>query len=421
MKIIFRSIIFILFIFAAFLTITTESNISKTQENELINAIVPIRSIQPSDTNFSDLHFLETVLKDNKILLLGEALHSDGTTFLAKTRLIKYLHEQLDYDVILWEAGLFNVWYMNEEFSQENQFDPSLAMYYFWYKTLETDELWKYFNQQQQTDTLQLGGFDLQHSGAINDSVLGDKIISFLQSKNVNPANFPHFNSIIYKFNHGVKKASKRQEDFTPNDSITSDFNNIVEIIKPQLHHFEDSLFFRYLTQMLSWTNYTWNYEIGDPRRFHFRDSIMADNLLWLVNQYYPDKKVIIWAANMHILYNNALYQQKTDEMNFVSMGEYIKNEFGDQAYAMIFSSYCRLSKRNTIYEKGGNKSIEYQLYKHKIRYGFLNFRAIPEDSFLHDDIILRANQNYEIKGKWSDMADGLFYINTMQIIHYKE
>jgi erythromycin esterase len=195
------------------------------------------------------------------------------------------------------------------------------------------------------------------------------------------------------------------------------DLNNIVETIKPNIYNFEDSIFFRYLSQSILWANCSWKYKIGDMERFQLRDSVMADNLIWLIEKYYPDNKVIVWSSNMHILYNNALYKQKT---NFVSMGEYVKNKYGNKCYTIVFSSFCQLSDRNTIFQKGGNKCIEYMLHKNKIRYGFLDNRSIPTDSFLHDDIVMRANHSRDIKGKWAFMADGLFFIDTMRSVNYK-
>jgi hypothetical protein len=420
MKIIYRVILFILFVFAVFFKITTKPDISKKQEKELIDSMIPVHSIQPNDTNFSDLLFLKSVLEDKKVLLLGEAVHNDATTFLAKTRLIKFLHEQLGYDVLLWEAGLFNIWYMNEELKKEKQLTPSFAIYPFWYHAVECKELWDYLNRQQKTSNpIQMGGFDLQHTGTINDTVLGNKIIHFLKEKNIDIVNYRHFNSIVYKIGYigyPYQWINKNKEE---KDSILLDFANILKIINPEIHNFEDSVFYRYLSQAMIWANCTWTYKLGDPKRSHLRDSIMADNLMWLIDQYYPERKVIVWASNLHISYNNTQYQEMNHEMNFVSMGEYLKKKYGNRCYAMVFSSFCHLSDRHTIFLKGSNKSIEYLLHQNKIRYGFLNFRTLPDSSFLHDDITMRVNQNFDLKGKWSSMSDGLFYMDTMRSLHY--
>ena len=55
---------------------------------------VAIRSIDPSiaDDDFADLKPLMTAIGEARIVVLGEESHGDGATFLAKGRLIKFLH-----------------------------------------------------------------------------------------------------------------------------------------------------------------------------------------------------------------------------------------------------------------------------------------------------------------------------------------
>ena len=36
----------------------------------------------------------------------------------------------------------------------------------------------------------------------------------------------------------------------------------------------------------------------------------MGNNLLWLIQEKYPDKKIIVWAANFHITKNNSWLEE---------------------------------------------------------------------------------------------------------------
>ena len=49
-----------------------------------------VSSIDPSDTDFSDLMPLAAAIGPARVVLLGEQTHGDGATFLAKTRLNRY-------------------------------------------------------------------------------------------------------------------------------------------------------------------------------------------------------------------------------------------------------------------------------------------------------------------------------------------
>src|SRR5687767_15762634 len=71
---------------------------------------VALHSIDPTvaDDPFTDLEPLKAAIGNSRIVVLGEQSHGDGATFLAKGRLIKFLHQRMGFDVLAWEAGLFN-------------------------------------------------------------------------------------------------------------------------------------------------------------------------------------------------------------------------------------------------------------------------------------------------------------------------
>jgi erythromycin esterase len=70
---------------------------------------VTVRSIEPADEDFSDLMPLVQAIGKARMVQLGEATHGDGATFLAKGRLIRFLHQVMGFVVLAWEAGFFDV------------------------------------------------------------------------------------------------------------------------------------------------------------------------------------------------------------------------------------------------------------------------------------------------------------------------
>ena len=63
----------------------------------LSRKVVPIRSIDPTiaDDDFADLKPLMAAIGKSRVVVLGEQSHGDGATFLAKGRLIKFLHQKI--------------------------------------------------------------------------------------------------------------------------------------------------------------------------------------------------------------------------------------------------------------------------------------------------------------------------------------
>ncbi|MFN7689431.1 MAG: hypothetical protein ACK5OP_17015, partial [Sphingobacteriales bacterium] len=59
-----------------------------------------IRSVQLNDTDWTDLAAFAAAVKDKRVVMLGEQTHGDGTTFALKARLVRFLHEQIGFNVL---------------------------------------------------------------------------------------------------------------------------------------------------------------------------------------------------------------------------------------------------------------------------------------------------------------------------------
>src|SRR5437879_422169 len=70
---------------------------------------VTVRSVDASDEDFSDLEPVARAIGSAPVVLLGEPGHGAGTSFAAKVRLIKFLHQRLGFDVLVWESGMYDV------------------------------------------------------------------------------------------------------------------------------------------------------------------------------------------------------------------------------------------------------------------------------------------------------------------------
>lgn len=71
--------------------------------------IIPITTIEPDSIDYKDLEAIGNAIGDSKVVMLGEQDHGDAPTFLAKTRLIKYLHEKKSFNVLAFESDFFGL------------------------------------------------------------------------------------------------------------------------------------------------------------------------------------------------------------------------------------------------------------------------------------------------------------------------
>jgi erythromycin esterase-like protein len=83
---------------------------SKAQNNDLwLTKNYHEVSIDATNKNFSDLHFLKKELQGKNIVAIGEQTHDDGSSFEGRNRLIQFLISEMGYEVILFESGFFDI------------------------------------------------------------------------------------------------------------------------------------------------------------------------------------------------------------------------------------------------------------------------------------------------------------------------
>jgi len=386
--------------------------------NELEKFIKTIESISPKDTSFEDLEFLKETLKNTDIIMLGEQTHSDGATFLAKSRLIKYLHQELGFDALIYEAGLYdteNLWKSLKSNVNNNPEEFVKALYTFWCTNQENEVLLKYLLEHINTDNeIEIAGLDVQFSGRIKHQVRDSLLSQYLITKpEINEKKFPSFFSIKDKYSSYAYKWRAKQLSVTKRDSILNDIHIINNLYySDSLLNKEDSLYSRFFRNLETLYCYSWNYERGEDIRFHIRDSAMAENFIWLKENKYKNRKVIIWAANLHISYDNNSYSPRLAD--FMSMGEYIKKKYGKQCYSINFTSFSDVSNISDSEKIYNNKSVEYLLHQLNSPFLYFDFNEIDSTSFLRKEFVMNCNQRLSLNAKWSKITDGIFYIDKM-------
>lgn len=281
-----------------------------------------------TSTDYSDLAFLKPLLQDKKVVLLGESSHGIGDYYALKARLIRYLHQECGFRVLSLESGIADIFL---EYQQIDSLSPVRLRNNTVYGNFQCKEilpLFEYIKETQSSKSpLIYSGFDSQNFSA--SLRLLQKIMYDIKG--------PTGDSVLKNINLYYRIPSLLwQEDKSPlfalADSIKSAASYTLDCINKNqeeiIKKFKISpLAFRFLQRSLSnhIESVSLNWRTEDP--VSKRDSLMAANLFWLMDEIYPDQKFIIWGHNGHI-------DKKSPEGNpYKWMGHFVQQRFGKAAF----------------------------------------------------------------------------------------
>lgn len=394
-------------------------NIRKTSVpldiSTLQDGLHEILSIDPEDKNNSDLEFLKQELKDKQIVVLGESLHHDGSTFLAKTRLVKFLHQELGFNTIFFELGRYDMWLLQ----QDTALTPENAVYPFWCLSDQTQQLWKYIKEVG----IETVGFDIQCTGNLKDSLRRKLLFNYLSEYGIDaiqtwPESYKLFGKLLFYLNHTTLNAAIQNSMIFP-DKITMELDSMIRYLnrQPEEDHWQkDPLelktYLSYIAGIKNQIAYASKYEAGTPPRLQWRDSLMAENVLSLLKDSYRDKKIIVWIANLHAFNDN----QHFYDHSFINWGERVKSTCGKRMYTMLFTSFSRHDKGDESYDISRCNSLEYALHTQNKPYLYITNTNVA----LLNPVVCRVNQSANFSLYLKNMADGLFYIDSEQNLSYE-
>ena len=348
------------------------------------------------DAETKEIHnysFLKTRLENASIVILGETLHEDGTTFTQKTEIVKFLHDSLGFNTLLFEAELCGM----------KDFDalaPERTLWPFWASSEQMHDLWTYIRDSG----LVVGGIDCQFSGNIPDSLRFEKIMSIA---NGNEKDYP------------VSKRKMRQIIRMVSSGLDLRFavsKDTLEAINLEMRRMTDSIPDGYSKRMIEGfrnvINYQYTYKLGDDRRVAWRDSLMFDNFRW--HEEHTGNKIIVWCSNMHA--SKKYYRNYLTGSGYANFGQRVKERYGNSLYVILFDNWGRIaneSKRSYYFPK--TSSLEYGL--HHISSSKPLF--VTRLDLLGKINVSRLFED-ELQCSPAEMADAIIFIDLMENARYK-
>lgn len=412
------------------------SNLGFSQEADLSELTI-ISLEDKTSQNPYDLESLRELFADKRIVLLGEQTHGDGATFDAKVELIKFLHDELGFDIVAFESPLYGIYKANKlsENIKNNHDLLNESVFGIWSNTKQFQQLLEYKASTIDTkNPLEFAGFDLQEWGLFeehyfedvkslfkrNHLVLEDSTIEILKETILGGSDYIASNEIdSINFYNAYKQV---MSGFKQCNQKNEEVQILQQTLASKLADVE------WGASMIKGKEY----KVQNPR-----DLQMAKNLIFL-SELYPNKKIIGWGASYHFANEVEKYkdteltsafmekmakelkdEDQPDEFSLdnllegaIPMGQILKKYFGDQLYSVAFSSfegkYAMVGSESQEMITPPDGSIEYEINSAHYNYAFVDYHKLDTGYFYSS-----ALGNLPIFAPWQDIFDGLFFIKT--------
>ena len=305
--------------------------------------------------HFEDLAFLKPLLEGKRIVQLGENSHGVREYNLLKSRIVRFLHQELGYEVLAFESALYQCYDANLTAAEAPAFSmtrtSTLAGCAFgvWH-TEGVLPVFEYLRETQDSDhPLRLTGFDVQPVGnnkADRPDFLSRVVAAIDTTYAADVFSLDSLFLAVYAQGGQARRAYFREESgqrmAEGYDHLASFLAENKDAIEAAATKQEQVLVARqvaasmaaYIRQQAAPTT---------KAMFEGRDQGMAENLIFLLEKLYPDQKVIVWGHNFHLRHDNLAIPPDTamyPDVPVRTMGSWIHERYGEAVYTVGLYAY---------------------------------------------------------------------------------
>jgi erythromycin esterase len=415
-------------LFAAIILFTCTTVAQTSIENYIKANTHKIVTDNPDAGNYDDLEQFGAAIGDKRVVLLGEQSHGDAAAFLAKSRLIKYLHEKKGFNVLAFESdfiALTGGWDKTEKTKEQIDTFVMSNIFPIWTQCHTTKKLfYNYIYQTQLTKApLQLAGFDCQLNGVYGyENLTASLQKDFLKLTYATEIKAAIDTILKYTDSLFLPQLMKDRNKY---DVVQNALKKLQQkdSIKKELDEWNKMV----IENLIAQANNMSVYVPGKPFNHFYRDKQMAKNIEWLALKKYPAEKIIIWAHNGHIAKNNGFDYEKSNEQKYM-MGDFLfkQTAVANELYIAGITSYSGTTQWVTNKNWGGNikkparKSLENWIPS-DYDFAFVDFLPYNQQNpgkapafSLKGSIVNSGNHHQSFVHYWTKIFDGVFFIRNM-------
>jgi erythromycin esterase-like protein len=376
---------------------------------ELCNEVFPIEGIE-INKSWDDLSFLEEELKDKRVVMLGEAHHGDGTTIELKARIIAYLHQKLGFEVVAFESDFFSLLAYSDSLKNDRADFSSIEgnVHKIWRRSKQFEATLNYLKDHPD---LTVAGFDCAGNSRFLRESLEKELDRCLPGETATD-NYKKLQTLALAYEEeGIDVKVKRKDK----EFIYDYLQELEDRIKPKSELWAQ-IIPNYIGDWKSALEYRKSLKGGLNN--NIRDTYMADNLLYLLQERYPDKKVIVWAANIHVAKNpEAVTENRhfnSDEI--ILMGDLVADAMPGESAHLAFISYggeyaWPLDKTAHPIPEPPANALESRIKA--CGYPFAYYALSNMNS--SEPYPSKMMVHFPWDGRWHEVFDGVFYIEEMK------
>ncbi len=390
---------------------------------------IALKTIDPSDDDFGDLAPLKDLIGDRRIVLLGEQSHGDGAVFHAKTRLIRFLHQEMGFDVLAFESGLYDCRRAWRAFCDGDGPTPfaaaQLGIFGIWTGSNEMQPLIEYLGSKARTPRpLELAGFDDQMTALASRRHLVEDVkglLANLGDKRIDAST----QALLIESLESLARSESLAERLSP-------FVVGCEKIEQACAAAGDGKDRDATAEFRFWGQYFKSLR-ALARRIELkqdvaasssmRDRQMAENLAWLATDLYPNRKIIVWAASFHLMTNPQVILRTNGTPAYPqtkTMGHELQSLLGKQdCFTVGFTSFTgragpwfRAPRPVPPLPAGSLEDILEATGREQF---LLSLRQPGEDAkWLSDQWVASPLGYGPLVADWTQVFDALIFIRTM-------